>query len=186
MVDGWRGYAMSLAVNLIATAIAYQIGGKYPALILFGLGIFLMLIVFISGKKNTKEDVANAAVPTITFAPVITQNNNPVTTNNQTANPSFIQTDAAIVDHEPEAKLTISSPRLALVGYDVFGVWSEKIQDHMGILINICNAAGMVGQRVGTATDLVVSAKIKDDSGRQVGSISRAYWLEKEGKLYRY
>ena len=54
-MDGWRNYAASLAVNLIAAAIAYKIGGKNPALILCGIGFLLMLIVFIAGRKKKDE-----------------------------------------------------------------------------------------------------------------------------------
>jgi len=84
-VDGWRNYAAGLAVNLIAAAIAYKIGGKNPALMLCGTGFLLMLIVFLAGKKKEELREKGDHSPSVTdsFKQSITgtEVNAPITAN---------------------------------------------------------------------------------------------------------
>jgi hypothetical protein len=58
----WGQLAMGLAINLIATAIAYKVGGKDPALVLFCLGIAIIgaVVIFARKAKLSSEGAGNS------------------------------------------------------------------------------------------------------------------------------
>src|ERR1017187_213731 len=49
----WKQLAMGFALNLIASAIVDKLAGRNPALVLFALGILIIAIVAIFGRKTT-------------------------------------------------------------------------------------------------------------------------------------
>ena len=85
---------------------------------------------------------------------------------------------------EPKPRLQVAAARISAVGYDLFGVWREWDGDLEGILLEVHNLLGEVGETVGTAEGLAISIGADAPGSNQPNLVSRAYWLgHKENEI---
>jgi hypothetical protein len=93
----------------------------------------------------------------------------------------FTNTDTRYPTAEPRPRLQVAAARISAVGYDLFGVWREWDGDLEGILLEVDNLVGDIGETVGTAEGLAISIGADAAGTNRPNLVSHAYWLGREG-----
>lgn len=82
---------------------------------------------------------------------------------------------------EPRPRLQVAGARISAVGYNLFGVWREWDGELEGILLEVRNLVGEIGETVGTAEGLAIAIGGDAAGANRPNLVARAYWLGREG-----
>jgi hypothetical protein len=184
-----RGDVVSAGATILVSGVTYFVGGRTWALVCVAVGATILLVVHFLRAEDSTATSASAPVTHVTVAPAITQNANPVITQ-QVADPYLTKglgptaasQPGVSSNLEPRPKLeVIGRAGVMPVGYDLFGVWKVGIGEAQGAILGICNSTAKVGERVGPAHDLAANLEFKSPDGNMVSLVSRAHWLGEEG-----
>jgi hypothetical protein len=164
------------------TAGGWFVGGPKAAVATVSVCLILALIVqLVWPKRSIKKSAELAESVKIEVNPVFNPVFSPVQSNTQKDQVSRDPFSVSAPSAETKPRLQMGEVRVAAVGYDIHGVWREWIGDYEGIVLEVRNAAGDVGETVATATDLVVSIGTKNATIDRPNLVATAYWLGHEG-----
>ncbi|HZL65735.1 MAG TPA: hypothetical protein VFC29_00230 [Candidatus Limnocylindrales bacterium] len=172
---------VTVAATLLGTGLAYFVKGPKWGIGCLAAGFAMLLMLHF--KKRNAATAETTSLPPINISPTFTQTFNAAP---PTVSPVVTQEQSMPSARQTQPKLeVIGVPGIMPVGYDIFGVWRVGIGNAQGVIIGIRNAAASIGEKVGSADNLVASIEFKNSEKLVTGIVSRAHWLGEEGNEIR-